>query len=66
MERYDNNHTISGSWVADEDRTLILAFDNRYSKLRCLEFAADQLDSFFFDALLHRCGSFPPHSVPTM
>lgn len=34
MERYDNNHTISGSWVADEDRTLILAFDNRYSKLR--------------------------------
>ena len=34
MERYDNNDTISGSWVADEDRTLVLAFDNRYSKLR--------------------------------
>eukprot|EP00440_Ansanella_granifera_P018778 gb/GFBE01020401.1/.p1 GENE.gb/GFBE01020401.1/~~gb/GFBE01020401.1/.p1 ORF type:complete len:428 (+),score=100.62 gb/GFBE01020401.1/:1-1284(+) len=34
MERYDNADTISGSWVADEDRTMILAFDNRYSKLR--------------------------------
>lgn len=33
-ERYDNADTISGSWVADEDRTIILAFDNRYSKLR--------------------------------
>lgn len=34
VERYDNADTISGSWVADEDRTMILAFDNRYSKLR--------------------------------
>jgi len=34
MERYDNKDTISGSWVADEDRTMILAFDNKYSKLR--------------------------------
>jgi len=34
IERYDNADTISGSWVADEDRTMILAFDNRYSKLR--------------------------------
>jgi len=33
-ERYDSADTISGSWVADEDRTMILAFDNRYSKLR--------------------------------
>ncbi|CAJ1361861.1 unnamed protein product [Effrenium voratum] len=34
VERYDNKDTISGSWVADEDRTMILAFDNRFSKLR--------------------------------
>eukprot|EP00933_Yihiella_yeosuensis_P068099 TRINITY_DN7340_c0_g7_i1.p1 TRINITY_DN7340_c0_g7~~TRINITY_DN7340_c0_g7_i1.p1 ORF type:complete len:390 (-),score=118.48 TRINITY_DN7340_c0_g7_i1:134-1303(-) len=34
MERYDSADTISGSWVADEDRTIILAFDNTYSKLR--------------------------------
>merc|ERR1719424_258927 len=33
-ERYDSADTISGSWVADEDRTIVLAFDNRYSKLR--------------------------------
>jgi hypothetical protein len=33
-ERYDSADTISGSWVADEDRTVVLAFDNRYSKLR--------------------------------
>merc|ERR1712032_955815 len=33
-ERYDSTDTISGSWVADEDRTVVLAFDNRYSKLR--------------------------------
>jgi len=34
VERYDSADTISGSWVADEDRTIILAFDNRYSRLR--------------------------------
>mmetsp|Transcript_35134 Transcript_35134/g.113793 ORF Transcript_35134/g.113793 Transcript_35134/m.113793 type:complete len:393 (+) Transcript_35134:99-1277(+) len=34
VERYDCADTISGSWVADEDRTIILAFDNRYSRLR--------------------------------
>merc|ERR1712151_1407192 len=34
MERYDSVDTISGSWVADEDRTMVLAFDNRYSRLR--------------------------------
>lgn len=34
MERYDNADTISGSWVADENRTMVLAFDNTYSKLR--------------------------------
>merc|ERR1740123_1077176 len=34
VERYDCADTISGSWVADEDRTMILAFDNRYSRLR--------------------------------
>lgn len=34
VERYDNADTISGSWVADEDRTMILAFDNTYSRLR--------------------------------
>mmetsp|Transcript_10520 Transcript_10520/g.23905 ORF Transcript_10520/g.23905 Transcript_10520/m.23905 type:complete len:361 (+) Transcript_10520:95-1177(+) len=34
VERYDSNDTISGSWVADEDRTMVLVFDNRYSKLR--------------------------------
>lgn len=34
VERYDNSDTISGSWVADEDRTMVLVFDNRYSKLR--------------------------------
>jgi len=34
VERYDCEDTISGSWVADEDRTMILAFDNRYSRLR--------------------------------
>merc|ERR1719356_75975 len=34
VERYDCQDTISGSWVADEDRTIILAFDNRYSRLR--------------------------------
>merc|ERR1712203_960809 len=34
VERYDAADTISGSWVADEDRTMVLAFDNRYSKLR--------------------------------
>merc|ERR1712196_32712 len=33
-ERYDNADTISGSWVADEDRTMVLCFDNTYSKLR--------------------------------
>jgi hypothetical protein len=34
VERYDSADTVSGSWVADEDRIMILAFDNRYSKLR--------------------------------
>jgi len=34
IERYDAADTISGSWVADEDRTMILAFDNTFSKLR--------------------------------
>lgn len=34
VERYDSVDTVSGSWVADEDRTMVLAFDNRYSKLR--------------------------------
>merc|ERR1712151_790149 len=34
MERYDSADTISGSWVADEDRTMVLSFDNRYSRLR--------------------------------
>lgn len=34
VERYDSVDTISGSWVADEDRTMVLAFDNKYSKLR--------------------------------
>lgn len=33
-ERYDCTDTISGSWVADEDRTMVLVFDNKYSKLR--------------------------------
>jgi len=33
-ERYDSTDTISGSWVADEDRTMVLVFDNKYSKLR--------------------------------
>lgn len=34
VERYDCQDTISGSWVADENRTIILAFDNKYSRLR--------------------------------
>merc|ERR1712094_27983 len=34
VERYDSADTISGSWVADEDRPMVLVFDNRYSKLR--------------------------------
>lgn len=34
VERYDSTETITGSWVADEDRTMVLVFDNRYSKLR--------------------------------
>jgi len=33
-DRYDGSDVISGNWVASEDRTLVLAFDNRYSKLR--------------------------------
>ncbi|CAE7018922.1 unnamed protein product [Symbiodinium sp. CCMP2456] len=37
MERYDNKDTISGSWVADEDRTMILAFDNKYRSLTRLD-----------------------------
>lgn len=34
IERYDSADTISGSWVADENRTIVLSFDNRYSRLR--------------------------------
>lgn len=34
VERYDNADTVSGSWVADENRTMVLVFDNRFSKLR--------------------------------
>ena len=34
LERFDNGDTIEGSWVADADRTIVLVFDNRYSKLR--------------------------------
>merc|ERR1712094_128424 len=34
VERYDSADTISGSWVADEDRPMVLVFDNKYSKLR--------------------------------
>jgi hypothetical protein len=34
VERYDSADTISGSWVADEDRMMVLVFDNKYSKLR--------------------------------
>jgi len=34
VEKYDSTDTISGSWVADEDRTMVLVFDNKYSKLR--------------------------------
>lgn len=33
-ERYDDSETVSGSWVADEDRQIVLVFDNKYSKLR--------------------------------
>lgn len=33
-ERYDDSETVSGSWVADEDRQMVLVFDNKYSKLR--------------------------------
>jgi ElaB/YqjD/DUF883 family membrane-anchored ribosome-binding protein len=34
VERYDSADTISGSWVADEERTMVLVFDNTYSRLR--------------------------------
>jgi len=34
VERFDNADTIEGSWVADEDRTMVLVFDNTYSKFR--------------------------------
>merc|ERR1712062_573618 len=34
VERYDDTDTVSGSWVADESRTVVLVFDNSYSKLR--------------------------------
>merc|ERR1712093_437882 len=34
IERYDKADTVSGSWVADENRTLVLVFDNRFSKFR--------------------------------
>merc|ERR1712232_87270 len=34
IERYDNADTVSWSWIADENRTLVLVFDNRFSKIR--------------------------------
>lgn len=34
VEKYDSADTVSGSWVADENRTIVLSFDNRYSRLR--------------------------------
>eukprot|EP00397_Hematodinium_sp_SG-2012_P021018 GEMP01021688.1.p1 GENE.GEMP01021688.1~~GEMP01021688.1.p1 ORF type:complete len:313 (+),score=95.06 GEMP01021688.1:47-985(+) len=34
VERFDDQETVSGSWMAEEDRTMILVFDNSYSKLR--------------------------------
>lgn len=34
VERYDDSETVSGSWVADEDRQMVLVFDNSYSKMR--------------------------------
>mmetsp|Transcript_81143 Transcript_81143/g.225801 ORF Transcript_81143/g.225801 Transcript_81143/m.225801 type:complete len:478 (+) Transcript_81143:99-1532(+) len=34
VERYDSADTVSGSWVADENRTIVLVFDNKYSRLR--------------------------------
>jgi len=34
LEKFDDQETISGSWMADIDRTMILVFDNTYSKVR--------------------------------
>ena len=34
MERFDNTDTVEGSWIADEDRTIVLVFDNTYSFLK--------------------------------
>ena len=34
VERFDNTDTVEGSWIADEDRTIVLVFDNTYSFLR--------------------------------
>merc|ERR1719506_3281768 len=52
-ERYDNVDTISGSWMADEDRTMVLVFDNRYSKLRSKTvayFTGTEKPALFVDA----------------
>merc|ERR1712178_477379 len=38
VDRYDSADTITGSWVADEDRAIFLVFDNRFSKLRSKTF----------------------------
>jgi hypothetical protein len=53
VERYDNVDTISGSWMADEDRTMVLVFDNRYSKLRSKTvayFTGTEKPALFVDA----------------
>lgn len=34
VEKFDTEDTIEGSWIADEDRTIVLVFDNSYSMLR--------------------------------
>jgi len=34
VEKFDNADTVEGSWIADEDRTIVLVFDNKYSILR--------------------------------
>ena len=34
VEKFDNTDTVEGSWIADEDRTIVLVFDNTYSLMR--------------------------------
>lgn len=34
VEKFDNSDTIEGSWVADEDRTIVFVFDNTHSLIR--------------------------------